>query len=91
MGGKACVMTNDTGASVAIARLDITVELSERDSPMKCVVHAASGETFTILKEALVMLILGQHRLTTWVFITISSMILVGDLTSCMSTMHQWT
>lgn len=37
------------------------------------------------------MLILGQHRLTTWVFITISSMILVGDLTSCMSTMHQWT
>lgn len=55
------------------ARLDITAGLSERDSAMKCTLHAACVVTLPpapILKATLVILILGWHPATTWALIT---------------------
>jgi hypothetical protein len=83
IGGKAYVMTNDTGASVMVVRRDIAIGLPERDPPMKCAVPE-SGETLTILKEALMTLILGQHQQTTWVFVTN----IINDFSRGLNIMH---
>jgi hypothetical protein len=42
MGGKACVVTTDTGASVTTARQDIRAGLLEIDPPTKCPLQMAS-------------------------------------------------
>jgi hypothetical protein len=68
VGGKARLVTVDTGASVTIIRPDIAVRLLKKDLPTKCALQMASWEALPILKEALVTVTLGQNPLSSWVF-----------------------
>jgi hypothetical protein len=52
--GKSRLMTIDTGASVMIARPDITAGLLRRELSRPYVLQVASGKTLPLLKEALV-------------------------------------
>jgi hypothetical protein len=45
IGGKSCLVTIDTGASVTVARLDVTTGLSKRDPTMLYVLQAALGDS----------------------------------------------
>jgi hypothetical protein len=53
IGKKACLLTIETIVSVAIARLDITAGLPERDLPMWCGLQTAPGETHAVMKKSL--------------------------------------
>jgi hypothetical protein len=53
-------VTNNTGASVTIARPDMVVGQPERKPSRAYVLQTASGETIPVLKEALVELSLGR-------------------------------
>jgi hypothetical protein len=70
-GDKPWLVTTNTGASVVIARPDITVGLPKREMTQPYVLQMASGKTLPILKEALTELTLEQCSLTTWVFLAI--------------------
>jgi hypothetical protein len=62
-------VTINTGASVTVVRLDITVGLPEGDLAMPYNLQMASEEILLILKEVLVKLTLGQCPLTTCVYV----------------------
>jgi hypothetical protein len=62
---KSYLVAADTGASVTIARPDITAELPERDLTTPQVLQMASAH----LKEALAQLILPLRALTTWLIV----------------------
>jgi hypothetical protein len=68
IGGKSCLMTTDTGASVVIARPDITVGVPKRELTWPYFLQLALGETFTVMKEALVYP--GAVRWMIWVRVT---------------------
>jgi hypothetical protein len=59
----------DTGASMAIAKPDITTGLSKRDPSMQCALQMVSREILPILKEPFVKLTLERRPQITWVFI----------------------
>jgi hypothetical protein len=52
IGDIVCLVTINTGASVTVARLDIIVELPERDLAMPYILQMASEEILSILKES---------------------------------------
>jgi hypothetical protein len=56
-------MTIDAGEFVTVARPDIVVELPERRPGPQCVLQVGSGRTIPVVKEALVVLNLGQRAL----------------------------
>jgi hypothetical protein len=60
----------DTSASVTIARPDIVAGQPDGKPSRAYILQTASGDTITVLKEALIELSLGQRALRFWVFIT---------------------
>jgi hypothetical protein len=70
IGDSSYRVTVDIGVSVTIVRPVVTAGLPKRDPSTNCALQTASGKTLPILKEALVTLTLGRHRLTTGVSIT---------------------
>ena len=68
--GRPCRVTMDTSASVTIARPDIVAGQPDGKPSRAYILQTASGDTITVLKEALIELSLGQRALRFWVFIT---------------------
>jgi hypothetical protein len=62
-------MTINTGASMTTVRPDITTGLLKSQLSQLYVLQIVSGETFPLLKEALVEVTLGWHLLWIWVLV----------------------
>jgi hypothetical protein len=63
IGDRPCLMTIDTGASITIARPDITAGLPETKPSWLYVLQMVSGKTLPVLKEVLVELTLRQSTM----------------------------
>lgn len=80
-----CLVANDIGTSMTIARHNITAGLSHREHSWLYILQMVSEKTLPVLKEALVEVTMGLECLLRS-SLTSSS----WDWMSCMPMMHPW-
>jgi predicted aspartyl protease len=69
IGQKPCLVTVDTGSTMTIVRPDTAEGLPERERTPDISLMSASGQKIPILKEALVILTMGECRVRTWAIV----------------------